>query len=449
MKSRSQDGRCESEAMFTAEVESHLRALATLRENVAGAMWPSVLDVRTGDYPGDDHIPERVYRLIGAPRGSTLYWDQPQLVAAHALSRLTGDRAYGEAADRYVQAFLDACVADNGVFAWGNHVYYDVFSRQVVRFCDGHHELRPLTPEWDLFWRLAPEATERYIRVMVARHIYDPETGGFNRHDDGKRGHAFIEAGGVLVESLGWLYGKTQDPELLDTALRIARYSFKHRNPETGLVPNEPDMGRWDAKVCTTEIGLWAQCLLRAASSTGCGAFAEMADAAIRAYLQYGYDATRKRYAGQLCLRTGAWVEPEEPGYWPRRDANPWNAEQWPTHDYPMALAKVCLQRYQDTGDAIFREAVERWVHVLLDMYPDPASSKIYAEDYGHAIDYLTAVGKVLGDGAATAAAAGLARDAVAHLYREPLFAGYTGGHMYEAVDGVGYLLQALLPLDA
>ena len=60
--------------------------------------------------------------------------------------------------------------------------------------------------------------------------------------------------GGVLVESLASLYIKTKDRGLLDLALRIARYSFRHRGEATGLVINEPDVGRWDSKVCTTEV---------------------------------------------------------------------------------------------------------------------------------------------------------------------------------------------------
>ena len=60
--------------------------------------------------------------------------------------------------------------------------------------------------------------------------------------------------GVVLVESLAWLYITTKDRGLLDLALRIARYSFRHRGQATGLVINEPDFGRWDSKVCTTEV---------------------------------------------------------------------------------------------------------------------------------------------------------------------------------------------------
>ena len=216
--------------MYLAALESHLQRLISASGD-AGGMWPSVLDVRTGRRPDGEHVPQRVYRLIGAPRGSTLYWDQPMIVAAKALSELTGRPQYGQAADRYVDAFLSRCVSDTGMFRWGNHAYYDVFRNEVVEFHHGHHELRPITPAWDIFWRHAPLQTATYIRSMARRHVYDPATGGFNRHDDGKKGHAFIEAGGILSESLAWLYGKTTDNELLEMARQIARYSYGHRNP--------------------------------------------------------------------------------------------------------------------------------------------------------------------------------------------------------------------------
>ena len=50
------------------------------------AMWMASLDTHTGRFPADDtrppHIPRRHYRAIDAPRGCSLYWDQPALLAA-------------------------------------------------------------------------------------------------------------------------------------------------------------------------------------------------------------------------------------------------------------------------------------------------------------------------------------------------------------------------------
>ena len=130
---------------YLLKCERHFQRLISAVSETGGTFWPSVLDVRTGRYPEDDHVPQRVYRLIGAPRGSTLYWDQPSIVATHGLSELTGHKRYAEAADGYIEAFLSRCVADNGIFRWGNHAYYDVVRDEVIEFHNGYHELRPIT----------------------------------------------------------------------------------------------------------------------------------------------------------------------------------------------------------------------------------------------------------------------------------------------------------------
>lgn len=426
-------------------IARHLRRLTTTAAEVAGPMWPSVIDPRTGKYPDGDHVPGRVYRLIGAPRGSTLYWDQPSLIAAYGLSEKTGDMFFAEAADRYVQAFLETCVADDGMFLWGNHMYYDVFERRVVRFAKGHHELRPITPVWDVFHRHAPERTAAYIRTMTDRHLVDPDGGAFNRHDDGKPDHAFLEAGGILVESLAWLYGRTHDRRLLDKALKIARFSYGHRHPDTGLIKNEPLHGRWDSKVCTSEVGLWAQCLLRAAHDTGHDEFLLMARNASLAYLEHAYDPVSRRYAGQVSVETGVPVIPESIGYWPRQTADAWNTDQWPNHDYPMPLAEVCLSLYRLTLDTTFRQAALRWADLVVETAPGRSGRWTYAENYGRCIHFLARTGKELRRPELEAAAVDLCREAVDGLFRNGMFAGATNGSLYEAVDGVGYLLLALL----
>ena len=435
-------------AGYIPQCESHLCRLIDAASETGGAFWPSVLDVRTGRYPERDHVPRRVYRLIGAPRGSTLYWDQPMIAAANALSELTGNPKYSRAADRYLEAFLSRCVAENGMFRWGNHAYFDLSRKTVVDFHRGHHELRPIVPAWDCFWRLAPERTAAYIRTMARRHLFDPASGGFNRHDDGKQGHAFLEAGGILCESLAWLYGKTGDGDLLDTALRIARYSYRHRDPVTGLVPNEPNMGRWDSKVCTSEIGLWAQSLLRAGRYSANPEFDEMAGNAVRAYLEWAFDDRTGRVFGQVGVRDGKPVVPEKPGYWPRQYADPWNTDQWPTHDYPMALAKACLSLYRTTADRAFRDAIEHCAAMAVRGCPGRTGSWAYAESYGHCIHFLALAGLELGDERFTADARLLAAEAMDTLLENGMFQGYADSHVYEAVDGVGCLLLALMALE-
>lgn len=427
----------------------HLQTLIVAAETLPdGAFWPSILDTRTGRRPVEEPVPQRVYRLIGAPRGSTLYWDQPMIVAARALAELTGDPSYAEAANAYVDAFLSRCVAENGMFRWGNHAYYDLDRREVVEFQGGHHELRPITPDLDLFSNRAPEKTAAYVRALLQRHVYDPETGGFNRHDDGRKGHAFLEAGGILCESAAWLHAKTGDATLLETALRIARYSFSHRDPVTGLVPNEPDMGRWDSRVCTSEIGLWAQCLLRAADYTKDSEFVDMARDALRAYLDSAYDPASGNFFGQVGIRDGRQVVPSQVGYWPRKHADFWSTDQWPAHDYPASAAEACLSLHRLTGDHAFREDIRRWAALAVATAPGRTGRWTYAENYGRSIRFLARAGLALEDEGCLNDARTLADEAVARLWENDLFQGYPESHLYESVDGVGFLIQAFLLLE-
>ncbi len=444
--------RMEKKEGYMELIENHFRKMMETGTDVYGSvitsMWMSVLDTRTGIPPDKPHSPKRVYRLIGAPQGTTLYWDQPLLVAACALSKLTGKPQYADSVNLYIKAFLNRCVDDQGMFLWGNHQYYDAVKDKVIHFSGGYHELRPITPAWELFWRHDRQKCERYIRTMFPRHIYDKKTGGFNRHDDGKKGHAFIESGGILVESIAWLYSKTKDTELLENALKIARYSYSHSGKSTGLVINQPDFNRWDSKVCTTEIGVWAQSLLRAAKYTANDEFAEMAQLGIYAYLKYGYDSKALKYYGQLRVQDGMPEELKEKGYWPCYYADVWNGDQWPTHDYPMAVAEACVTLYEQTNDKIYLDAIHRWAKVIADSTPANGGKGAYAEQYGRCIHFLIRAGNILKDKSMLDHARVLAKEAADGLYEGGMFQGHQGTHLYESVDGVGYLFLALMYLE-
>ncbi|HRU04225.1 MAG TPA: hypothetical protein P5137_00450, partial [Candidatus Brocadiia bacterium] len=346
-------------------VKSHLDAILADGSARLGPspcdMWMSSLDTRTGRYPEDDRrppeIPRRHYRAIDAPKGCSLYWDQPSLLAAEALTAATGAPRYAEAAEAYVRDFLARCVARNGVFLWGNHYYWDAFDGVIKRFAgeetprpidpeteDGSlHETRPTPPAWDLLWRVSPEMTAREIRVSGANSIFDEFTGGFNRHADRKKGCAFLESGGILMESLAWLGARTGDASLIEMADKVARFSFGFRNAATGLVENNPTQDRWDKRACTTEIGLWGGCLVRAAETAGRFWWIEMAAEAVGAFLRWGYDEAAGRYFGKVRLSDGGPVRGVESGpadsatsekHQPGEYSDPWRP-LFPAHDYP------------------------------------------------------------------------------------------------------------------
>ncbi len=455
---------------YLRSIQTHFDRLVLVGATTFGktptGMWPSKLDCGTGQYPATEpDTPPRTYRNIDAPGGASLYWDLPSLVAAHNLSRSLGRLQWALAADAYVRAYLDRCVSQSGLWLWGNHYYWSVTRDAVIQFhgreepepvdpdrTDGElHELRPVRVPWELLWRHDEKAVERCIRAMGERHVFDADTGGFNRHADGKCDHAFLESGGILVESLAWLYAQLApartDESLAELAVRIARFSFEHRGEQTGLVENNPTSQRWDKHVCTSEIGLWAGCLLHAATLTARRDLEEMAAEAVDAYLRHAFDAGTEQYWGMVRVADGLPERERTTEYQPAEYADVWNGK-FPTHDYPLPLAETCLELYRRTGKPSFGLAVQRWVRILASRSPAEATQPVYAESYGRAIHFLLRAAEVLEDDRPRKMAEQLASQAVAKLVHRGIFRGSDQKDHYAAVDGVGYLLLALLRLE-
>lgn len=443
-----------------------------LREGLADtgpeptAMWLSSLDARTAkpvvDRPAD--APRRVYRNIDAPGGSAAYWDMPLMVAARRLGDLTERPALTEAAHAYLRDVLARSRARNGLLLWGNHYFWDASRGCVVSFRseeppepvdvrreDGAlHEARPLPPAWDLLAEVDAEAADKAIGAMGAWHVFDPRCGGFNRHADRHSGCAFLESGGILVESLCWQAGRTRDGKLarrlVELAMKIAGFSWAHRRKDIDLPENNPTRDRWDKLVCTTEVGLWAGSLLRAFARTGQREFLAVAYKAMAAYLEHGYDDRAGLYFGRLNVADGSpdLIDPATP-YMPGEYADNYNA-MFPTHDYPLAMAEACAQLLAITGDDIFREGVERFAATLADL-PNP-SRPIYAESLGRAVWFLLSAAETTKSDPPRRQAEALAEWALEHLWTGTLFRTHTTEDRYDAVDGLGLLMLALIRLE-
>jgi hypothetical protein len=67
---------------------------------------------------------------------------------------------------------------------------------------------------------------------------------------------------------------------------------------------------------------------------------------------------------------------------------------------------------------------------------------------YGRIIHFLTHAAEVTGEAGYRRKAEAMAEEAVARLYVGGMFRGHAGEDRYDAVDGVGYLLLALLYLE-
>lgn len=422
------------------------------------AMWMSSLDLHTHRHPVSWDRPEgiekRCYRWIESPDGSNLYWDQPLLVAAHALGG-----SYAEAADAYVRDFLARSVAPNGLFLWGNHYYYHAKKGSVVFFPGGdspkavdpstqdgaYHETRPLPVAWDVLWRIDAGKTEQSIRAQGDWHVVDGKTGEHNRHADQKRGHAFLESGAILAESLCWLAKRIGDTSLTALALKVATFNFHHRNEKTGLLSNSPTKDRWDMHMVTSEVGMWANCLMRCYHLTGEVGFAKMASEALGAWLDLAWDDSKQNFYGKLMIATGEPVlGPKTTKYQPTDYCDIWEP-LFPAHDYPMPNAEACLMCYRHTGDERFLKGLEHWIQVIKNALPSPRG---YAEHYGRCIHFLCEAGEALNCSEWRDLAAQIAQEANQNLLMQDRFRTHVGEDRCDAVDGLGFLFLALMRLE-
>ncbi len=441
--------------------------------------WMSSLNTATGEHLENDTIrpddrPQRLYqdRPVEAPQGSSMYWDMPQVVVAYYLSEKTGDATYSDAADAYIQAFFENCIAKNGRFLWGNHFYYDAFRDSTVRFGSNGittgvdfdeeearlHEMRPIVPSWQALWNIDPEITEAAIRSAIDGHLTNPATGEFNRHATGDRGHAFLEAGGVLVYSAAWLYAKTQDASLLEKANRMANYSFFNKGAETGLLENSPNQNRWDKIYSTTEVGLWARGLIEAANyvdETTRQQWITMADEAMTAWLEYGFDPEQREYYGILRVSSGEPIFEEDflndfeskTVYSPDNYTSFWEP-LFPRHDYPMPFAESCLKLYELTGKDYYKSACYRWMAAVKNDLPAWDGKGGYADLYGRVIHFLLGGHKTFSDERFRILAQDVANEAVERLYAQGMFRTHTGEDRYDVADMFGFLATSLIWLE-
>ena len=431
----------------------------TSREN---CLWMSSTALASGQALGPerpDGVAKRCYRFIESPWGSNLYWDLPLLAASHLASDCSGDPLFAKAADAYARSYIALSQSASGLFWWGNHYYYDSQKGCIVVFeGDGadprpvdaadrclYHETRPLRVPWELLWRVDPECVEKSIRAQAVMHLVDPSTGEFNRHADNKAEHPFQEAGGILAENLCWLGARIGDAKLVDLAENVFRFNFNAADASTGLLPVSPRKLRWDFRTATSETGLWAGCALRCHALTGRKVFQDMAAEAMRSWLDHAWDAEAEMFLGRLDIATGAADRtPRSTPYQPGEFCDPWEP-LFPAHDYPVQAAESCLRLFLMTGESAFRDGAERWLKHFVKTLPARGGKGGYAEHYGRMLHWLSCV-EAAGWKAAVDLREKLYAEIARHLlFHDRLLRSHPGEDRCDAVDGMGFLLWALL----
>ena len=447
-------------------------------------MFMAILDVRTHASPQRPPLLDAAVRTEGrpdhgrrSPAGSNLWHDMATVRALYRVSEVTGAAKYAKAADAYIKAFLKRSVKPNGMFAWGSHIYYNAFKDRPGGDGAGRgpHEILIKHPDWGALYRVDPAAVRKEIDGIWKWHVVDKKTGLHNRHDDGRKGCDFAFSGGSFAIAFAFLYSVTKEQHYLDKARLVANWHWKHRHRKTGLVPDSPSAGgRYDARHCFTTVpGPHASQLLRCYELTRDKEFLDRAIAYILAYDRYGWDAKARSYHAMLKL-DGTPVPPAARGsgydrWQPTGYVDVWRTVMY-SYEFPLIAAQSAVYALALTADrqdrAELLKVALRWAEVIARECPPTTGRRwkkeieealpnvkttggTYAENYGRAISFFAGLHHITKDAAHLQRASALAGEAVDKLYVNGIFRGHPAKDYYQANDGVGFLLHALMQLDA
>ena len=452
----------------------------------------AVLDVNSLESPQNPQLFDSLVRLEDrlhrrGERGSNLWYDQATLRSMYRISKLTGQEKYAQAADAYIAHALQHCykaddattVYRNGMPAWGSHVYWDCYEEQPAgdQSGSGPHEILVYRPSWADMYRVDPSAVQRIVDGIWQWHIVNKATGQHNRHDDARHGCDFSFSGSSFAHAFASMYRETSENRYLERAKTVVDWHWNNRDPKTGLVADAPSLtNRYDGKHCFTTItGPHAAQLLRCYELTAERHFFDVAVAYIKAYDKYGWDPQVGSYFAMLQL-DGKPVPDQLKGkgydaWTPYGHINVWRTSIF-SYEFALCAAQTSIYAYelssleQDTKDKSLLKIALRWAEVIEKNLPvrpsrrwktelEEALPKVletsgtYAEDYGRAISFFVHLHRATGDDNFLKRAETFAEEAVSKLYQNGLFKGHPAKPYYEATNGVGLLLYALLELDA
>jgi len=221
--------------LFASIVDSHEHRATT-------HLIPPPPGIRSNDFPW---------------AGSSLEHEVPFLEVLYALTGLTGDSRYAEAADAALSYYTEnAPHPATGLLPWGVHAQWSFYSRRalpngIVRdphFFLAHdyitHEQGTFVPRWfwQAMWDRHPGTVLAHVRGLD-RHIINKDTFEHNRHAPltaaswhGEHyagpGKDFARTAGFLIFDAIFAYAKSRDSTFLDWARRLLAYHLSRRRAD-------------------------------------------------------------------------------------------------------------------------------------------------------------------------------------------------------------------------
>ncbi len=177
-----------------------------------------------------------------------------------ALTQLTGDARYKQAAVEATRYAIEHARHPCGLLFWGGHAAMDLATDQPVGEgrtdgIAGRHELKSHYPFYELMWEVDRNATRRFVESFWNNHVLRWDILDMNRHGGyglvparpwehayvggpvpfAGKGLTFLNTGSDMFYAGAVLYQLGGDKDALVWAKRLAQRYADARDPRTGL----------------------------------------------------------------------------------------------------------------------------------------------------------------------------------------------------------------------
>lgn len=379
------------------------------------------LDIRP-DPPGGVRREDRAGLPWRKLTGANPHNDENLLRVLYALSEITSDARYRDAADGSIRWFFEHAQSPvTGLLPWGEHLAWDVLlDRPISSSTEFTHEFARPWVLWDKSFELAPGPSKQFALGLWNHQIANQKTGAFDRHAPYDRhgprdGKDFARHAGFYIHTWAHAYNRTHDETFL-TAIEVllARCERKRTAPDG---TQQATLGPLDLESAAALVPDPLASTLRE--------FARDEDRLILADLQKQFGGAD----GKLRFKP-TWQAGYSSGV----------AADW---------AMFGIARNEQTKSTAFRDLVVVVAHAYVDALPDE-DIDVWPMSFSHVISAQVAAYRLTGDAVYLEQARRFARVAVDQYFQDsPLpRASFKTDH-YETITGGDSLALALLEVHA
>lgn len=152
----------------------------------------------------------------------------------HRLTEITGNKRYANEADKTASWWMANTQSPIGLYPWGSHTYWSVDKDSG----GGRFEFNHVWP----YWKLNPEAQQKYALGLWDHYISDKKTGDFNRHAHSHKhapgvGMEFPWPGSAMIATWVQAYLSKPDPEYLRAISTVLKRWDSLRDKNNHLAP--------------------------------------------------------------------------------------------------------------------------------------------------------------------------------------------------------------------